>query len=113
MTNRLSFPLRPSSSSGKSTPRVQGVTEFLRGHERMSLLLPTLNRMAAIQKDCVNLLPDLFPTCSLLQFEAGQLVLAVPNAAFATKLKQKLPKLQESLLQLGWQVNAIRLPHGR
>lgn len=51
----------------------------------------------------------MFDACNVLQFESGQLVLSVPNAALASKLKQQLPKLQESLLGQGWQVNGIRL----
>ncbi len=51
----------------------------------------------------------MFATCAVVLFEAGQLVLSTPNAALAAKLKQQLPKLQESLLQQGWQVSAIRL----
>ncbi len=51
----------------------------------------------------------MFDACAVLQFESNQLVLAIPNAALATKLKQQLPKLQDGLLKRGWQVNAIRL----
>jgi len=62
-----------------------------------------------LQKDCTSVLPALFEVCSVMQFEAGQLVLATPNAAVATKLKQQLPKLQDNLLKRGWQVSAIRI----
>nr|WP_274381947.1 DciA family protein [Noviherbaspirillum sedimenti] len=51
----------------------------------------------------------MFETCSVLNLEAGQMVLAAPNAALASKLKQQLPKLQNFLQQQGWQVNAIRI----
>lgn len=44
-----------------------------------------------------------------MRFDEDQLTVGVPNAALAAKLKQQLPKLQESLLQRGWQVNAIRI----
>lgn len=63
----------------------------------------------SLQKECAQVLPALFEVCSVVQFEAGQLVLATPNAAIATKLKQQLPKLQDNLLKRGWQVNAIRI----
>ena len=65
--------------------------------------------MVALQKACAAALPAMFSTCAVVQFEAGQLVLSTPNAALAAKLKQQLPKLQEFLLQQGWQVSAIRL----
>jgi hypothetical protein len=75
----------------------------------MAALLPAVTRMAALQKDCASILPAMFAHCAVLQFEANQLVLSVPNAALATRLKQQSPKLQEQLLQRGWQVSAIRL----
>ncbi|WP_338016830.1 DciA family protein [Noviherbaspirillum saxi] len=75
----------------------------------MAALLPAITRMAALQQDCSAILPAMFDACSVIQFEAGQLVLSTPNAALAAKLKQQLPKLQEALLQRGWQVNAIRI----
>lgn len=88
---------------------VRGAADFLRTHDKMASLLPALTRIAALQKECSAALPGLFDACSVLQFDAGQLVLAVPNAAFAAKLKQQLPKLQLALVHRGWQVNAIRL----
>lgn len=93
----------------KTTSRVTGVTDFLRLHDKMAALLPAVQRLVALQEECVKLLPALFDKCSVLQFETGQLVLAAPNAALATKLRQQLPKLQENLLKRGWQVNATRI----
>lgn len=93
----------------KSASGVTGVTDYLRAHETMAALLPAVARLVSLQKDCSSILPALFDACSVLQFEAGQLVVATPNAALATKLKQQLPKLQEALLKRGWQVNAIRI----
>ncbi|WP_235953626.1 DciA family protein [Noviherbaspirillum galbum] len=75
----------------------------------MAALLPAAARLAALQKDCAATLPALFDLCSVMQFDAGQLTLSAPNAAMAAKAKQQLPKLQESLLQRGWQVNAIKI----
>jgi hypothetical protein len=75
----------------------------------MSALLPALTRMAALQKDCSVALPVVFQACSVLQFDSGQLTIATPNSAIATKLKQQLPKLQTYLTKCGWQVSAIRL----
>lgn len=83
--------------------------DFLRVHDKMAALMPTITRMAALQTDCATALPAMFEACAIVQFESGQLVLSTPNAALAAKLKQQLPKLQDVLLQRGWQVNAIRL----
>lgn len=87
----------------------KGAAEFLRSHDRMAALLPAVTRMVALQKDCAEALPSMFAHCAVLQFEAEQLVLSTPNAALTARLKQQLPKLQDALLQRGWQVSAIRL----
>lgn len=105
-----SFLLSQSGAkSMRGSASTQGVTDFLRANEKMASLLPAVRRIASLQKECALLLPALFEVCTVMQFEAGQLVLATPNAALATKLKQQLPKLQDNLLKRGWQVNAIRI----
>lgn len=96
---------RPAPSNAPA----RGVAEFLGAHDKLGALLPAAARMAQLQKECARNLPAMFDACAVVQFASGQLVLAVPNAALAAKLKQQLPKLQESLCRLGWQVNAVRL----
>lgn len=96
-------------TSAKGASRVTAVTDFLRANDKMAVLLPAVTRLVAMQKECSAILPALFDACFVLQFEAGQLVLATPNAALAAKLKQQLPKLQDGLIKRGWQVNAIRI----
>jgi hypothetical protein len=113
-TSFLSSQQRPQSTRaprkfGGGVTAVTGVTDFLRSHDRLAALLPAVARIARLQKECSAILPALFDVCSVMQFEAGNLVLSAPNAALATKLKQQLPKVQESLLNRGWQVNAIRI----
>ena len=86
-----------------------GATDFLRRDDKMAALLPAIERMAALQKDCAAALPAMFKYCEILAFEAGQLTLSLPNASLAAKLKQQLPKLQESLARRGWQVLGVKL----
>ncbi|GAC1406636.1 MAG: hypothetical protein NVSMB6_03180 [Burkholderiaceae bacterium] len=83
--------------------------DFLRAHDKMAALMPSVTRMVALQKACATALPSMFDTCVVLQFEEGQLVLSTPTAALASRLKQQAPKLQETLLAQGWQVHSIRL----
>jgi hypothetical protein len=99
-------PYRPKS---QSIATAKGAADFLHLHERLAALLPAAARMADLQKDCKETLPAMFETCSLSQFESGQLIILTPNAAIAAKLKQQLPKLQDALLKRGWQINSIRL----
>lgn len=116
-TGRDAAARAPVRRTGVTTPPVSGRTrggtgsflDFLRVDDKLSALLPAATRMASLQSDCAALLPDMFRACAVLQFAEGQLVLAVPNAAIAARLRQKLPKLQESLGQRGWQVSNVRL----
>jgi hypothetical protein len=84
-------------------------TDFLRRDDKMATLLPAIERMAALQKDCAAALPAMFKYCEILSFEDGQLMLSTPNASLAAKLKQQLPKLQETLAKRGWQVHGVKL----
>lgn len=102
-------PYQRSARPGPSARAPLGAVDFLRGDDKMAALMPTVTRMAALQKDCAAALPAMFEACAILQFESGELVLSTPNAALAAKLKQQLPKLQDLLRKRGWQINAIRL----
>lgn len=87
----------------------KGAVDFLRANDRLASLLPAITRINALQNACAAILPTMFPMCSVLNAEGDHLVIAVPNAAVASKLKNQLPKLQDNLLKRGWQVNSIRL----
>jgi hypothetical protein len=106
-----SFPTsyKPTAGSARKAQTSRGVADFLQGHDKMASLLPTVTRIAALQQDCAALLPTIFESSAVLQYDSKQLVLSVANAALAAKLKQQLPKLQEALLKRGWQISSIRL----
>jgi CRISPR/Cas system endoribonuclease Cas6 (RAMP superfamily) len=89
------------------TPKV--ATDFLKRNDKMAALLPAVERMAALQKDCAATLPSMFSLCEILAFEEGNLLLSTPSSAVAAKLKQQLPKLQDALLKRGWHVTNIKL----
>ncbi|HEV7814871.1 MAG TPA: DciA family protein, partial [Janthinobacterium sp.] len=104
---RSKYSYRPQF--GRSAPTAPGATDFLRRSGTMAALMPAVTRMVALQKDCAKALPAMFVHCDILQFQDGQLVLAIPNAALAAKLKQQLPKLQGELEKRGWHIDAIKL----
>lgn len=85
------------------------VVDCLRADNKMAAYLPAVARMQAIQSDCARVLPHLFGACVVRRFESGVLVLSIPNAALATRLKQQLVKLQHSLVEKGWEVQMIQL----
>ncbi|WP_245844684.1 DciA family protein [Noviherbaspirillum humi] len=93
----------------KASPTYKGVTEFLNADNKLATLLPAASRMAEMQRDIGSLLPPAFEACSVIHFDRGELVLAVPNASLSARLRQMLPKLQEDLTRRGWRVEVIRL----
>lgn len=97
---------RPGSAKSRTS---MGALDFLHANDKMAALLPTIERMAALQRDCAAILPDVFAACEVLLYESDKLVLSTPSAALAAKLKNSLPKLQAGLQKRGWQVSAIRL----
>ncbi len=99
------------NSSNLSIKRRTAVeaTDFLRRDDKMAALLPAIERMASLQKDCAAALPAMFKYAEILAFEDGQLTLSLPNASLAAKLKQQLPKLQDTLARRGWQVHGVKL----
>jgi hypothetical protein len=102
-------PYRMHIKRGRPVPGTSGAADFLRIHDKISPLLPTIQRNLSLQKDCMALLPFMFETCEVMQLSDGMLSLSAPNAALATKLKQQCPKLQAGLQERGWQINAIRI----
>lgn len=102
-------PYRRGPSAAQLMCKPREATDFLHLDKAISALMPAITRMAALQKNCTKILPAMFDSCDVMNFEAGQLVLSMPNAALAAKLKQQLPKLQNCLQNAGWQVNAIRI----
>ncbi len=90
-------------------PGAKEAFEFFQAGDQLGGLLPAARRVGQLQADCERLMPTLFASCRALQIREGQLQVAVPNAALATRLRQMLPKLQEGLREKGWPVEGIRL----
>ncbi|PXX43994.1 DciA family protein [Undibacterium pigrum] len=105
--SRPTYPI--NIKRGRKVPGASEAGDFLRSNERISQLLPTVQRNLKLQKDCGLILPPIFASCEVMQVTEGQLTLSAPNAALATKLKQQCPKLQAFLQERGWQINAIRI----
>jgi len=101
--------LKQEAPTARNQSAAISAMDSLRSHETMAAIMPALMRIAAIQKDCSTALPVRPGTCEVLRFDAGQLTLSAPNSAMAARLKQQLPKLQDTLCASGWQVSAIRL----
>ena len=112
-SNRTDYPPRTEKPANyvikKANKKSQSVEVNSILRSQIAHLWPTITNIAALQKECVSALPQLFLYCQVLHLEADQLTVAAPNSALASKLKQLLPKLQTALQKAGWQINAIRI----
>jgi hypothetical protein len=73
-------------------------------------LLANAHRLGELQAALDACLPTGWAGhCQVLGARDGQLLLGVPNAALATKLRQLGPAIGRSLEQQGWQINGIGL----
>ena len=73
-------------------------------------LLASARRLGELQAAVDRCLPAGWAGhCQVLGARDGQLLLGVPNAALATKLRQLGPAIGRSLAQQGWQINGIGL----
>lgn len=98
-------PFRPP----KQRPDAREAMDFLQTHDQVGALLPTASRLAQLQSACEKLQPVAFAACRVVNMNNGQLQVAVPNAALATRLRQQLPRLLAGLREKGWPVEDIRL----
>ncbi|RJX31518.1 MAG: hypothetical protein C4516_06660 [Oxalobacter sp.] len=108
MKTRRPVTVKQNPSVPRSLRGAASVMDSLRANENLASLMPTVARLVAIQKDCVAASPELFGPCSVLRFDSGELVLTAPNAAMASRVKQKSLPLQQALGRVGWEVSAIR-----
>ncbi len=53
--------------------------------------------------------PALASSCRVARVEGGQLTLAVPSAAHASKLRQIAPRIVQTLCDTGWNLNEISI----
>ncbi len=100
---------RPARPASAGRPVAREATRYLERHDKFAALLPALTRIAALQKECLRLLPNMFAQCSVLNCEIDQLMISAPNSAIAARLRQCLPQLRTGLTQAGWHVERVRI----
>ena len=84
--------------------------DFLRRDDTAAALLPAAQRHLQLRQDVLALVPAaLRETCEVVERDDDTVLIAVPSASAAAKLRQTLPRLRDGLLDRGWQVTAIRM----
>ncbi len=90
-------------------PGARDAVTFLNADDKLAALLPTARKLVSLQRDTEHLMPVAPGQCQVLQLQEGELVLTVPNAALATRMRHALPRLQTGLREKGWPVEAVKL----
>ncbi len=90
--------------------RAASVIDFLKRHEGAAGLMPAAERIVRLEADLLGAMPPTLRTdCSVTDFDDRIVTLRVGSASVAAKLRQTLPRLRETLVTRGWQVDGIRL----
>ncbi len=86
------------------------VLDFLQKNASTGSFMPMVERMLEIQQELRRCLPaGVAADCEVCGLEDGNLVIQVSSSSAASKLRQTLPRLTQTLTQQGWKINAIRL----
>lgn len=84
--------------------------DFLQRHDGAAGLLPAAQRLLALRRDVLALMPGaLRNICEVSGFDDETVMLQVSSAGAAAKLRQTLPRMRDGLVDRGWKVNAIRM----
>jgi len=102
----------PEPRKVKNTSFGQSPTllELLKRDASAGILLPAAERILEIQRELRRSIPPgVAADCEVCGLEDGNLTVQVSSASAASKLRQTLPRLIESLALRGWKISAIRL----
>jgi len=98
---------RPAASRNLGSHNLLG---WLGRDAQMASVVATAQRYAQIRLALAALLPaGLAGAVQVVKLDAGQLTLAVPGAAYVTKLRQLAPRLADALTRQGWHVNVVNI----
>jgi len=88
----------------------QNLLGWLGRDAQMASVVATAQRYMQIRQAVAALLPaGLAAVVQVVKLDRGQLTLAVPGAAYLTKLRQFAPRLAQALTRQGWQVTEVRV----
>jgi len=79
------------------------------GHDPQGAgVLATARRLMQVRQDIAATLPaPLNAVCQVAKIENQRVILAVPSAAYAAKLRQLAPRMAQALTARGWNLNEI------
>lgn len=103
----MSRPARPPRPLNKELPATLAVS-WLGADQHGSEVLATARQLIAVEQAAKHALPPaLASVCRVARIDRQQITLAVPSAAYASKLRQLAPRILLLLNGSGWNLNEI------
>jgi len=100
----------PHSTPSRRSAGSQNLLGWLGRDAQMAGVVATAQRYAQIRLAIVALLPaGVAGVVQVVKLDNGQLTLAVPGAAYVTKLRQFAPRLAQTLTRQGWHVVEVNV----
>jgi len=97
---------RPSPRAAGS----QAALAWLGSDTVAASVLATARRHIQIRQAVGTVLPaGLGAACQVVKVDGPCLTIAVPNAAYAAKLRQLAPRLAEALTRAGWHIHEVKV----
>lgn len=98
---------RPPRPLNKELPATLAVS-WLGSDQRSASVLETARNLIAVEHAAKKVLPPaLAAVCRVARIDRQQITLAVPSAAYASKLRQLAPRILLLLNDSGWNLNEI------
>jgi hypothetical protein len=98
---------KPAERPSATAPHTTAI-DWLRSDGMGANVLTTARQMLDIERAIKSgLSPALAAYCRVARLEGQSVMLAVPSAAYAAKLRQLTPRIVQSLAQQGWNLNQI------
>lgn len=103
----MSRSLKPRSTDN-SLPADLTAIGWLGSDQHGAQVLTTARMLLSIEHAAKTILPPaLAQVCRVARIDRQQITLAVPSAAYASKLRQLAPRIVQLLTESGWNLNEI------
>lgn len=102
------MPFRFEPSHAKKAASTQTAIDWLSADQHSASVLTTARTMLSIEEAMHQVLPEpLAQACRVARIDRQRMTLAVPSAAYASRLRQLAPRIIQLLSQNGWNINEI------
>tara|TARA_S200000501_G_C20849934_1_gene755248 strand:+ start:560 stop:1030 length:471 start_codon:yes stop_codon:yes gene_type:complete len=93
----------------KDSLEAKNISDYLKSNDKLKLIINKAYKINNLQKNCEKSIPFFLKNCEILQLTEKKLIISVPNASIASRLRQLIPKLKSDLQKKGNEIEEIFL----